>query len=121
MTRAESSRSGHPPTTPPCSSSFRPSQSAVRLMGLRATYPLSGLHEVAFERPDCGGGPGTRARLVKYVLDVVPRRLGGDAQALGDLLVGLTRGERKQDLQFAVRQARGQLAWSFCHPVPGCG
>ena len=82
---------------------------------------LGGLHEVAFERPDGRGTPGSHARLIEDVLDVVARRLGGDAEALGDLLVGLSRGEREQDIQFAVRQARGQLAWSFRHAVPGRG
>jgi hypothetical protein len=55
------------------------------------------------------------------VLDVVSRRLGGDAEGLGDLLVGLSGGEREQDLQLAVRQPRGQLAWPFRHTVSGRG
>src|SRR4029453_2722910 len=98
-----------------------PRLSAVRLMRMRRTNSLSGLHEVALERPDRRCGPGTRARLVEDVLDVVAHRLGGDAEGLGDLLVGLSCGERKQDLEFAVREARGQLAWSFRHAVSGRG
>ncbi len=83
---------------------------------------LSGLHEVVLVRPDCGCGPGARARLVKDVLQVVPRRLGcQDAEAHGDLLVGLSRGERQQDLEFPVRQSRRHLAWSFLHPMAGRG
>ncbi len=49
------------------------------------------------------------------------RCLGGDAEGLGDLLVGLAGGEREQDLEFAVRQARGQLAWPFRDAVSGRG
>src|SRR5579859_2243990 len=90
-------------------------------MRLRRTYSLSGLHEVVFDRPDRRGGPGPRACLAEDVLDVVARRLCGDAEGLGDLLVGLSAGEREQDLELAVRQARGQLAWPFRHAVSGGG
>ena len=50
-----------------------------------------------------------------------PAVFGGDAEGLGDLLVGLSGGKREQHLELAVRQARGQLAWPFRHAVSGRG
>src|SRR5207237_8780365 len=82
---------------------------------------LRGLHEVAFERPNGRGTPGSHSGLVEDVLDVVARRLGGDPEGLGDLLVGLSGGERAQDLKLAVRQPCGKLAWPFRHTVSGRG
>ncbi|MGO9972559.1 MAG: hypothetical protein ACLP01_07095 [Solirubrobacteraceae bacterium] len=49
------------------------------------------------------------------------RCLGGDAEGVGDLLVGLSDRERKQDLELAVGQAGGQLAWPFGDAVSGRG
>ena len=74
-----------------------------------------------FERPDRRGTPGSRARLVEYVLDVVPRRLGGDAEVFSDLLVRLSRCEPEQDLVLAVGEARRQLACPFRHAMSGGG
>ena len=76
---------------------------------------LGGLHEMAFERPHGRGTPGSHAGLIEDVLDVVARRLDGDAEVLSDLPVGLSGGEREHDLMLALREARGQLALPFRH------
>ncbi|HEX9099038.1 MAG TPA: hypothetical protein VF956_06080, partial [Candidatus Dormibacteraeota bacterium] len=47
----------------------------------RGNFGLSGLHEVALERPDRRCGPGTRARLVEDVLDVVAIQPSGGCAA----------------------------------------
>jgi hypothetical protein len=73
---------------------------------------LGGQHEVAFERPDGRGAPGSHARLVEDVLDVVARRLGGDAEGLGDLLcpascmIGATSGSEAKLCQPSRSQSK---------------
>ena len=76
---------------------------------------------MVFERPHGRGTSGSHARLFKDVLDVVARGLDGDAQVLGDLLVGLSGGEGEQDLMLAVREACGQLAGELRHASPCTG
>jgi hypothetical protein len=62
---------------------------------------LGGLHEVAFERPDGRGTPGSHARLAEDVLDVVARR---------ELrLRGIQRGDLGRDIGEATVNGSNEL------------
>ena len=69
-----------------------------------------GVNEVVLEGPDRRGGPAADAGLLVDVLDVVPDGLGGDAEVVGDRLVGLAAHEREQHLELALGQPGRQLA-----------
>ena len=75
--------------------------------------PMPRANEVVLERPERRRGAAADAGLLVDVLDVVPDRLGRDAEVVGDPLVGLAAHEHQEDLQLALGQPGGQLARSL--------
>jgi hypothetical protein len=89
---------------------------------LHRANALSGANEVVLEGPARRRGSATDAGLLVDVLDVVPDGLGGDAEIIGNSLVGLAADEHEQDFQLALGQPSRELAGSLPHaPAGGSG
>ena len=73
------------------------------------------------EGPQRRRGAAANAGLLVDVLNVVSDRFDGDAEIVGDLLVGLAAHEHEKDLQFALGQTGRQLAGSLRYPVARAG
>src|SRR3954452_18108935 len=96
-------------------------ESPARPAGPHRATALCRLQERVPEGPDRRGRAAADAGLLVDVLDVVPGGLGRDAEVLADLLIGLPRHEREQDLELALRQTRWQLPRADRHAMPSSG
>jgi hypothetical protein len=80
---------------------------------------LCRVNEVVLERPDGCRGATSNADLLVDVLNVVAHGLGGDAEILGDLLIGSASHEDEENLELSVRQTGRAVARPFAHAMPG--